>query len=298
MLKNLNPSLAIVLSTLLWGTWWYPLRLLNEYASNNAIPLTLSFMLAGFLLLSFSLKNLHLFTKKNIILTIIAATAGAAAMCLYNEGLLRGNVARILIFFYLTAVWSTIIEIVFLRTPLTVHRAFSIAAGFTGLFIITGLDKGNILPTSLADLFGIASGFLWSVCATIIRINKELDVNFGTSIFILIGGLFVVIATLLPDGQVLAGFDTEILSNTYIIILIFALIWLLPGYWLITYGQDQVDPGRAGILLMFEVVIGIISAYLLANEIITMREFIGAVFVMSAPLIEIYAGKKLYKSVV
>ena len=72
---------------------------------------------------------------------------------------------------------------------------------------------------------------------------------------------------------------------------------MLPGYWLITFGQDQVDPGRAGILLMFEVVIGIISAYLLANEIITMREFIGAVFVMSAPLIEIYAGNKLYKSV-
>ena len=107
-------------------------------------------------------------------------------MCLYNEGLLRGNVARILIFFYLTAVWSTIIEIVFLRTPLTIYRALSIAAGFTGLFIITGLDKGNILPTSLADLFGITSGFLWSVCATIIRINKELDVNFGTSIRFLV----------------------------------------------------------------------------------------------------------------
>ena len=121
MLKNLNPSLAIVLSTLLWGTWWYPLRLLNEYANNNAIPLTLSFMLAGFFLLSFSLRNVHLLTKKNIFLTIGAATAGAAAMCLYNEGLLRGNVARILIFFYLTAVWSTIIEIMFIRPTLTIY---------------------------------------------------------------------------------------------------------------------------------------------------------------------------------
>ena len=44
MLKKLNPNYAIVLSTLLWGTWWYPLRLLNEYANNNAIPLTLSFL--------------------------------------------------------------------------------------------------------------------------------------------------------------------------------------------------------------------------------------------------------------
>ena len=54
MLKNLNPNYAIVLSTLLWGTWWYPLRLLNEYAYNNAIPLTLSFTIAGLFLLFFT----------------------------------------------------------------------------------------------------------------------------------------------------------------------------------------------------------------------------------------------------
>ena len=106
MLKKLNPNFAIILSTVLWGTWWLPLRLMNEYADNNAIPLFLSFMIAGLFLLVFSLQNIHLFTKKNIILTIVAAAFGAAAMCFYNEGLLRGNVARILIFFYLTAVWS------------------------------------------------------------------------------------------------------------------------------------------------------------------------------------------------
>ena len=218
-------------------------------------------------------------------------------MCFYNEGLLRGNVARILIFFYLTAVWSTIIEIVFLRTPITIYRFLSISAGFTGLFIITGFDQGNFLPQSIADFFGIIAGLMWSICATLIRINKDLDVNFGTSIFILIGGFFVVLATYLPDGQVLSGFNNEIFSKTLLIVLIFAFIWLLPGYWLVTYGQDQVDPGRAGILLMFEVVIGIVSAFLLANEVITIREFLGALFVMSAPLIEIYLGNKSVESI-
>ena len=95
----------------------------------------------------------------------------------------------------------------------------------------------------------------------------------------------------MPDGQILSSFNFDVLKNTLLIVLIFSFIWLLPGYWLITYGQDQVDPGRAGILLMFEVVIGVISAYLLANEIISFREFIGAIFVMSAPLIEIYSSK-------
>ena len=292
MFRNINPNFAIILSTLLWGTWWFPLRLLNESANNNAIPLTLSFLIAGLFLLCFSLKNVHLLSKRNIVLTLVAATMGAAAMCLYNEGLLRGNVARILIFFYLTAVWSTIIEMVFLKVPLTFSRALSITAGFIGLFIITGLDKGNFLPNSLADIFGILSGLLWSICASLIRVNKELDVNFGTSIFILMGGIFVLLATLLPDGQIISGFNSQILFQTYLIILAFAFIWLLPGYWLITYGQDQVDPGRAGILLMFEVVIGIISAYLIANELISIRELLGALFILSAPLLELYNSKK------
>ena len=293
MFRNINPNFAIILSTLLWGTWWFPLRLLNESANNNAIPLTLSFLIAGLFLLCFSLKNVHLLSKRNIVLTLVAATMGAAAMCLYNEGLLRGNVARILIFFYLTAVWSTIIEITFLKVPLTVSRALSITAGFIGLFIITGLDKGNFLPNSLADIFGILSGLLWSICASLIRVNKELDVNFGTSIFILMGGVFVLLATLLPDGQIISGFNSQILFQTYLIILAFAFIWLLPGYWLITYGQDQVDPGRAGILLMFEVVIGIISAYLIANELISIRELLGALFILSAPLVELYSSRKV-----
>ena len=293
MFRNINPNFAIILSTLLWGKWWFPLRLLNESANNNAIPLTLSFLIAGLFLLCFSLKNVHLLSKKNIVLTLVAATMGAAAMCLYNEGLLRGNVARILIFFYLTAVWSTIIEITFLKVPLTVSRALAITAGFIGLFIITGLDKGNFLPNSLADIFGILSGLLWSICASLIRVNKELDVNFGTSIFILMGGIFVLLATLLPDGQIISGFNSQILFQTYLIILAFAFIWLLPGYWLITYGQDQVDPGRAGILLMFEVVIGIISAYLIANELISIRELLGALFILSAPLVELYSSRKV-----
>ena len=152
MFRNINPNFAIILSTLLWGTWWFPLRLLNEYANNNAIPLTLSFLIAGLFLLCFSLKNIHLLSKRNIMLTLVAATMGAAAMCLYNEGLLRGNVARILIFFYLTAVWSTIIEMVFLKVPLTVSRALSITAGFIGLFIITGLDSSTMVNAKLDTL--------------------------------------------------------------------------------------------------------------------------------------------------
>ena len=73
---------------------------------------------------------------------------------------------------------------------------------------------------------------------------------------------------------------------------LFSFLWLLPAYWLICMGQDQIDPGIASILMLFEVVIGIVSAYFLANEIITARELIGGIFVLSAPLIELRSPKK------
>jgi len=293
MLKNLNPNLAIIYSTLLWGTWWYPLRLLNQYAENNAIPLTLCYALVGILLLVVSFKNLNTLSRKNIYLTLLAGVFGGAAMGFYNEGMFRGNVGRVLIFFYLTVVWSTIIEIYFLNKRLTIYRGLSIGVGFCGLFIITGIDQGSFLPNSLADLFGILSGVAWSACATFLRINKELNVNFSTSLCILFGGLFVLFATTFPSGQTITGFNFEILRQTYILILIFAFIWVLPAYWFICMGQDQIDPGRAGILMMFEVVIGIVSAYFLANEIITIRELIGGLFILSAPLIEFRSSEKI-----
>ena len=47
---------------------------------------------------------------------------------------------------------------------------------------------------------------------------------------------------------------------------------------------------------MFEVLIGVVSAYLLANEVITIREFLGAILILAAPLIELYASKNSLKS--
>ena len=45
MFRNINPNYAIMYSTILWGTWWYPLRLLNQYGDNNAMPIVTSFLI-------------------------------------------------------------------------------------------------------------------------------------------------------------------------------------------------------------------------------------------------------------
>ena len=68
------------------------------------------------------------------------------------------------------------------------------------------------------------------------------------------------------------------------------MIWHIPTVLLSLYGAREVEPGRVAILLMLEVVIGVGSAAMLANEPFGVREIIGALFILSASLYEFVPG--------
>jgi drug/metabolite transporter (DMT)-like permease len=71
-----------------------------------------------------------------------------------------------------------------------------------------------------------------------------------------------------------------------------AVGFLIPVMWGIYWGSRHVDPGRLGILLQIEVVVGISSAALFAGEPFGMREAIGSVLVISAGLVEVIGNGK------
>ena len=57
----------------------------------------------------------------------------ALSIALYSEGLLRGTVARVLLSFYLTPVWSTLFERLLLGEPITGRRIVTILLGLVGI---------------------------------------------------------------------------------------------------------------------------------------------------------------------
>ncbi|MCB0175025.1 MAG: hypothetical protein KDJ97_31240, partial [Anaerolineae bacterium] len=74
-------------------------------------------------------------------------------------------------------------------------------------------------------------------------------------------------------------------------IVLMAVGILIPAMWGIYWGSRYVDPGRLGILLQLEAVVGISSAALFAGEPFGLQEAIGAGFVIGAGLIEVFANK-------
>jgi drug/metabolite transporter (DMT)-like permease len=63
--------------------------------------------------------------------------------------------------------------------------------------------------------------------------------------------------------------------------------FLIPVMSGVYWGSSHVDPGRLGILLQIEAVVGIGSAALLAGEPFGLRQAIGAVLVIGAGLVEV-----------
>ena len=74
--------------------------------------------------------------------------------------------------------------------------------------------------------------------------------------------------------------------------ILFAIAWLLPSILLTYFSVEVLDPGRINILLAFEVAVGFLTAALLSNEVISLREYIGAIFIISACFADVFTWKK------
>ena len=97
----------------------------------------------------------------------------------------------------------------------------------------------------------------------------------------------------IPDGRNI-GLVNNLLSvhPIYIWMILFAIMWLLPSILLTYFSVEVLDPGRINILLAFEVVVGFVTAGLLTDEVISYREYIGAIFVVSACFVDVFTWEK------
>lgn len=289
--SSFAPSAAILASAVLWGTFWIPLRHLDAAGLGGAWATAASFILPFALLLPFAVVRLR---------SLVAGGGGLLAMgllvsltiALYAEGLLRGQVARVILLFYLTPVWSSLLGRAMLGEPITRGRVATIVLGLSGMLVIFGVDQGVPLPRSLADWMALLAGIVWGFALVYLRrceTRPLFDRVFAQSAFL--GPCFLGLA-LIPGGRSLAAPQWTTLVDAGPVLLVFALVWMLPVFWLTAYGGGKLDPGRVAILLMFEVVVGLATAAVLTDEPFGAREAVGAALIMTASLGEFLGGKR------
>jgi len=211
----------------------------------------------------------------------------ALGIALYTEGIVRGEIARVILLFYLTPVWSTLLARVVLGQQITGRRLATIVLGLAGMLVIFGAGAGAPLPRSAADWMGLAGGVAWAVALVASKRGGARPIFDQVLVhFVFLGPVFFGV-TLLPGGGAGASFDVASASRFAPWLLAFALIWMLPAVWLTLYGASHVEPGRVAILLMFEIVVGLTTAALFTDEPLGPREIAGAVLIVAASGAEI-----------
>ena len=277
-----GPETAIVISGALWGLYWIPVRHL-EARGVGVVWTTLGLFVVGLALFAPILIR-HpparaAFTPRMLATGLL--TGGS--FVLYSVSIVLTEVVTAILLFYLSPVWATVLGRVLLAERLTGFRLAALALGLGGLWVVLGGESGMPLPRNPGDWCALTAGVTWALGT--LRVHQDSMISpvaHAASLFV--GGTVVIaIISLLP---VMGGPAPAVTAQAAAIIAILAVLSVVSA-WGILWGARLISPGRAGLLLMMEVITGLASAAVLAGEPFGMTQTIGSMLIVAAALVEV-----------
>ncbi len=289
---QLLPSMLLVSSAAFWGLFWIPLRAFESAGLGAAWAGVGQFLTPCLVLLPMAVwlaargRPTGLGCWKTAIFT-------GGAFALYTDSLLLTEVARALILFYVSPVWSTALEVMLMKRRLTTARVLAIVMGLAGLYVILGGDGGLPLPRNAGDWMAILAGMFWAYGSTRIRMSPEVTLFENVFSFFTFAALIGLAVALLPIEALGQPPSTDETLRFLPWLLLMAIGFLIPVMYMQLYAVKLVDPGRVGILFQSEVVFGIVSAAILTDEPFGWQEGIGATLVVLASMTEVAINRPM-----
>lgn len=278
-------SLGLAIGGVLWGLFWLPIREISGFGITGAWPGTLLYGLTLIALLPVAFVRRRSMVRRWRRLLLVGGLTGAA-FSLYASSLLLTDVVRVLLLFYLSPLWATLLGALFLGERLTLSRLAALGLGAAGLLVVLGLGDGWPLPRNAGDWMALLSGLAWAFGSMKLYQMGGAAVSEQIIAFVA-GGLVVGLITiwLTPGG--LGGTIAPGAIRAATGWLFLSLLLVLPMLFLTIWPAGLLSPGRVGLLLMTEVAVGVGSAAWLTDEPFGMREATGCALILGAGLVEL-----------
>ncbi len=286
----LLPSLAIVVSATFWGSMWMPMHALDGAGLSGAWSAWLVYSLPALIFLPLALRKggSGLLAGGWPLLWLGLSTG----ICnyLYAASVVYGDVARIVLLFYVNPVWSVLLERLILGARISRGRGAALALGLIGMWILNYDGNGLPLPRSAAEWGGLVAGFCWAGGLVAMRVTPE--VGMIDKAFVQYVAAFLCGGVILALGVFPAGQDWQLVDwgRSLMWIGLIAGVWVLPGLLLSFWAAARLSPTRASMLFMAEVVVGVVTAAIWTDYPFGWREALGGLIILSAGLVEILFG--------
>ena len=276
------PEAVIAISGALWGLYWIPVRYLEDRGV-GVVWMTLGLFLVALAMFVPVLVR-HpparaVFTPRMLVTGLL--TGGS--FVLYSVSIVLTEVVTAILLFYLSPVWATVLGRLLLGERFTVSRLAALVLGLGGLWVVLGGESGLPLPRNLGDWCALAAGVTWAFGT--LRVHQDAAVSpIAHTAALFVGGTAVIaVLALLPALE--APVPTVTAPAAAIVLAVAVLSVLSAGG--ILWGARLISPGRAGLLLMMEVITGLASAALLAGEPFGVVQVVGSTLIMAAALAEV-----------
>ncbi len=278
-------SAGLVLGGALWGLYWLPARAFERNGLDGAWPVVLIYLVASLGMLPLIWRQRRVIADHWRALLVCGMLTGTA-FTLYATSVLLTEVVRAILLFYLTPVWATLLGMLLLGERLTLARGAALVLGLAGLLVVLGTSGGLPWPRNSGDWMALISGIIWAYGS--LQLYKLGDVALSEQVMAFtLGSLVAAGAVLILGGQAMNGTPSLATVTAALPWALLMVLYVFPALILTIWPATLLSPGRVGLLLMSEVVIGVASAAVWSGEPFGLREALGSALIVGAGLVEV-----------
>lgn len=280
------PVFVLLGASVLWGLTWLPLKAINEMGIDGIGLIFLAYGMLALALTPLLLKQFSIWKGHKRIMLLIALFGGGANLA-FTYALINGEVIRVMVLFYLLPVWGVAGGRFFLKEEIDRWRYLGVFLAISGAFLILGGFDVLDAPPSWIDLIALASGLFFAMNNLLFRAVQAVPV--GSKIGSMFFGCFALAGMFLLAG--IEQFPLGIGENAWLMLVMYALFWLLLANIGSQWGVTHMEAGRSSIIIILELITAVISATLIAGETMTYVEWTGGALIMMAAFIEAFRTK-------
>lgn len=276
------PIAGALTGALVWGLIWYPYRLLQEAGVSGTLATFITYLLAmlcGMLMLPGIWRELPKAGGWAILLVLSAGWTNFG----YVLAVLNGEVMRVLLLFYLAPLWTILFSYWLLGERLDRYGYLVISLSFSGaLVMLWEPHLGLPLPQNIAEWTGLSAGMAFALSNVVSRRAAHLSLQVKSYSVWLGTALLTMLLTLWQGG--LPDRLSVIDAHSWLILVLVGIVLCCSTYAL-QYAIAHLPANRAIVLFLFELVVAATSSYFLADEAMQLRDWLGALLIISASLL-------------
>jgi len=270
----------------LWGLYWIPLRYLENSGISGLWASLLIYAVAFFFVFPRFFKLRADFYASKTLYILLAIFAGWTNLA-FVLALLEGEVVRVMILFYLSPVWATLLAFFILNERLKKRNIMALVLAIAGVFLISWHPEIEFTKSfDRADFYAVTSGVAFAISNILVR---KIG---GLSHSVKMCSAWFGVMVLAGCGILLTQDSFPVVTlNNLLLIFVLGFPLMIIMTWTAQYAVSNLPIYLSSVLFLFEIIVGAISAVMLANEFITIIQFIGIIIILSAGLINTVTTK-------